>query len=847
MQYHEAANFLFDLRRFGVDPGIEDVGALLDEVGSPGDDVAFVQVAGSNGKGSTARMVESALREAGLSVGLYTSPHLETLTERIRVDGRQMPREAVAEFVGEVKPWLVDRAAAGDPLTFFEVVTAMGIWYFEEAGVDVAVLEVGLGGEFDATSAIDPVASALTTVSLEHTNVLGDTVEEIATTKAHVAPEGRPLVTGASGPALTAIRQFLAENRSGVATDVVTVGDDDWAGEGAVADDSDDDTAAPEPDVLVEYRGRVGHQEAAVGVAGDGWAVDAHIPLLGEHQAQNTGIACALAREVADELGVDLDRETLETGLRKAHWPGRFEVMGREPLTILDGAHNPDACATVAETLSTFDYDDLHVVFAAMHDKDVAEMIGALPTPDSVIACEPAISRAEDSEVLAEIWRDAGVDAEATGSVANALAKAQEGADEGDAIVVCGSLFAVAEARTTWTRLEVPKRIDSLTEAKAALEGAEVSAPGVWRMRGKAVHKALHTRVQERQSEYLKQEMLSLGGECATSGLRSGGELHDVVLLGTMAQFKRLCGKLEGQPWGLAGIGDEIRQQLGIQTAEAAAGFPWEEGPCVMGILNVTPDSFHDGGQFVDVADAVSQAKALVEAGADIIDVGGESTRPGADPVSVEEELDRVLPVVDELSALDCLVSIDTRRPEVARAAISAGADIVNDVTGLDDPEMRRVVAEAGVPVVVMHSIDAPVVPDREVHYDDVVADVIHELNEKLLLAEKAGIPRDHVVVDPGLGFGKDARENFALLGRLGEFDALGCPVLVGHSHKSMFRLTGEEPGDAPNSTVAATALAVQNGADIVRVHDVAENAAAVNVAAASRDPQGFDAEETDD
>ena len=228
MQYHEAANFLFDLRRFGVDPGVESVQELLaavDVTPNAGDGPVYVQVAGTNGKGSTARMVESALRQAGLSVGLYTSPHLEQLTERVRIDGREMPRSAVAAFVGAAKPWLVDRAADGAPLTFFEVVTAMGIWQFERADVDVAVLEVGLGGELDATSAVDPIASAVTNVSLEHTNVLGETVEEIAETKAHVAPAGRPLVTGTEGTALSTVRDVAGQLG---ASGVVTVGTDDW-------------------------------------------------------------------------------------------------------------------------------------------------------------------------------------------------------------------------------------------------------------------------------------------------------------------------------------------------------------------------------------------------------------------------------------------------------------------------------------------------------------------------------------------------------------------------------------------------------------------------------------------
>jgi dihydropteroate synthase len=342
--------------------------------------------------------------------------------------------------------------------------------------------------------------------------------------------------------------------------------------------------------------------------------------------------------------------------------------------------------------------------------------------------------------------------------------------------------------------------------------------------------------VQKRQAQYLKEELLSLGGECSLSGLNAQprGTL-DAVLMGTMAQFKRLCEKLDGQPYGLSAFGDDLREALGIQTEPATHGYPWEgDRTAVMGILNVTPDSFHDGGEYDAVEDAVARAEQMVEDGVDVVDVGGESTRPGADPVSVEEELDRVLPVVERISDLDAMVSIDTRKAEVARQALDAGADILNDVTGLEDPEMRFVAAEYDAPIVVMHSIDAPVDPDNDPHYDDVVDDVLAELTERVLLAEKAGVPREHVVVDPGLGFGKDAAESFELLDRVDEFHALGCPVLVGHSHKSMFGEVGRYPDEGGYATTAATALAADRGADIVRVHDVEENVAAVRVADAT-------------
>ncbi|WP_158058926.1 dihydropteroate synthase [Halorussus halophilus] len=831
MDYHEAANFVFDLRRFRPKPGTESTADLLAHLGDPHEGVEYVQVAGSNGKGSTARMTERVLREAGLSVGIYTSPHFDDVRERVQVDGRKISKQALSEYVEAVRPYVNDRAADGEAPTFFEVMTGLALWYFGREDVDVAVLEVGIGGRLDATSVVDPVASAVTSVTLEHTGIIGETIEEIAHDKAHVAPEDNPIVTATTGEAFDTIRAY--------ARDTVRVGEDSDA------------------DVRVSYDGRTNHTEAAVSLAADDWRVETSIPLLGEYQARNAGVAAALARQVAEEReDAEVDESTLARGLRKADWPGRFEVMGTGPLVALDGAHNPGACEALAETVAEFegDYDDLHLVFGAMHDKDLRGMADALPTPDRVVACQPNLDRAEDEAVVGQVFEESGAGEVVTrNAVEGALENALESASEGDFVLVAGSLFAVAEARSRWTRAEIPKRISNLSEAREALEGSHVTDPGVWRMRGKAVHRVLKSRVQTRQARYLKEEMLSLGGECALSGLNEQDEENiDVVLMGTLAQFKRLAEKLDGQPYGLSVFADEVRESLDIQQDPDLRGYPWEDGTAVMGVLNVTPDSFHDGGEFEAEEAAVTHAEEMVEAGVDIIDVGGESTRPGADEISIEEEISRVVPVIEAISDLDAsdesdapnapdiLVSIDTRKAEVAEAALEAGADILNDVSGLEDPEMRFVAADYDVPIVVMHSIDAPVVPDRDVHYDDVVEDVIDELEERVLLAEKAGLDREQIIVDPGLGFGKQASESFELLGRTDEFHALGCPVLIGHSHKSMFGLIGEDD-DRTAATVAGTTLAAERGADIVRVHDVPENVAAVRAVEAADDAEQFE------
>ena len=263
-------------------------------------------------------------------------------------------------------------------------------------------------------------------------------------------------------------------------------------------------------------------------------------------------------------------------------------------------------------------------------------------------------------------------------------------------------------------------------------------------------------------------------------------------------------------------------------------------GPFVMGIVNATPDSFSDGGLFLDAGAAIAQALRLADEGADLVDVGGESTRPGAAPVPDDEELGRVVPVIAALRAraFPLPISIDTRKAAVARAALDAGADLVNDVSGLADPSLARVVAEAGAPIVLMHSRGTPEDMQRRAVYGDVVQEVAAELEQALDRAAAAGIPRERTILDPGLGFAKTAEHNLVLLARLDELRALGRPILVGPSRKSFIgRIAGSAaPGDRLPGTLAAVTAAVVAGAELVRVHDVAAARQAALVAAAIRD-----------
>ncbi len=244
--------------------------------------------------------------------------------------------------------------------------------------------------------------------------------------------------------------------------------------------------------------------------------------------------------------------------------------------------------------------------------------------------------------------------------------------------------------------------------------------------------------------------------------------------------------------------------------------------PLVMGIVNVTPDSFSDGGLYGSRDAAIVHAHQLVNEGADIIDIGGESTRPGAEPVSVQQELDRVVPIIEGLRGVGVPISIDTFKPEVMRAAIRAGAQMVNDINALQDEAAMRVVAQSNVAVCLMHKQGDPKSMQAQPRYQNVLAEVSAFLRERIAAAEAAGIDMDRIVIDPGFGFGKSVAHNFSVLANLSELAELGVPVLAGLSRKSMLgAVTGQEVGQRLPASVAAALIAVQRGAHIVRVHDV--------------------------
>ncbi len=392
--------------------------------------------------------------------------------------------------------------------------------------------------------------------------------------------------------------------------------------------------------------------------------------------------------------------------------------------------------------------------------------------------------------------------------------------------------------------------ITNLNEAVHQIESVGVDPMGIELMKGKTLHFNLKVEgIDPRTATILKQEMLSLGGEAALDrrGLDCSLPSTEAILMGHHKQFEKLIQKLESYP-PLQNIGQALRKTLQNILKDRFTLrcrrriFIVGEKTLLMGILNVTPDSFSDGGLFFDKEKAIAHALRMVEEGADIIDVGGESTRPGSKPLALEEELHRVLPVIERLvKEIDVPISIDTYKSEVARRAIESGAEMINDISGLHfDPELAKVAAESDIPIVLMHIRGTPETMQKDVHYDSLFSEIISYLQEGIRRAEAAGVPPEQIVVDPGIGFGKTLEQNLLLIKHLSEFRILGKPILLGTSRKSFIgRILDVPPEQRLEGTLSSIAVGVLNGAHIIRAHDVLQARRAIAVADAIRQAEG--------
>jgi dihydropteroate synthase len=385
--------------------------------------------------------------------------------------------------------------------------------------------------------------------------------------------------------------------------------------------------------------------------------------------------------------------------------------------------------------------------------------------------------------------------------------------------------------------------IDDLDDAYSRLGELGPSDEGKLYMAPKMVQRVVHVdNVDTRAANILKQNMLSIGGEASLPKevFDFSGQHVSVIISGSLKHYKELIKKLKKQPFGLKVLASEL--EVLLETSKAVSRtlrlkdkvYELNERTLIMGVVNLTPDSFSDGGLLPDAHAAVEHALRLVEEGADILDIGGESTRPGSDFVSLDEELSRVMPVVEELVGLtDTPISIDTTKAEVARRALDAGCAMVNEISAMRlDEEMLPIVIDKGVPFCLMHMQGMPKDMQVEPRYDDVIGEIAAFLRERAEAALEAGADPGNIILDPGIGFGKTLEQNLEIIRRLGEFKSLGYTLILGPSRKSFIGKILDLPVDERvEGTAAAVALGIANGADIVRVHDVKEMVRVARVA----------------
>lgn len=435
MTYREAIEYLHSLtdyerrriERYTPETlDLSRVERLLEMLGNPHRAYRSVHVAGTKGKGSTAAMVESTLRVAGYRTALYTSPHLHTFRERIRVDGTMISRDEVVTLVEEIEP-LVEQIPG---VTTFEAITAMAFAYFARQGVDLLVAEVGLGGRLDATNVLLPEVAVITSLSLDHTYLLGATLPEIAREKAGIIKPGIPVVSAPQRAEAIHVIEEVSQKRD---APLVEVGRD-WIWEPGPFD--------MDGQSFDVQRVRGGDKD----LTGRYW-----IPLLGRHQLENATTAVATLQVLRDR-GIGVTRQAVEEGLRRVEWPGRMEVLSRDPLIVVDCAHNPYSVQTLRRALGEwFPGVRWVVVFGASTDKDIAGMLRLLlPITDYLIVTRSEHPRAAAPVELADIVASVGGGAEVAVNTRRAIQRALTAMEPGGGLLVTGSIFLVAEAREVW-------------------------------------------------------------------------------------------------------------------------------------------------------------------------------------------------------------------------------------------------------------------------------------------------------------------------------------------------------------------------------------------------------------
>lgn len=436
--YRRALDWIHSIGRFGIKPGLQRIEALLSLLGNPHRQLKYVHIGGTNGKGSVAAMIATVLQASGYRAALFTSPYILSFTNRMSINGRDISSAELVRLVEQVRP-LAEKLGEDErlgPLTEFEVVTALAFTYFARKRPDLVVLEVGLGGRLDATNVITPLVSMITNISLDHTQVLGETVEAVAREKAGIIKPGIPVVTGTTDPAARRVIADTCRDREVPLFYALSSGEN--APSGVKSASCTRREIIPEGQLL-DYQGFT-------------WSFkDLHIPLRGRYQVGNTAVALAALEQLA-ACGFCLSEKNLRRGLAETVWPARLELLGQTPLLIMDGAHNPAAMRELSLSLPEyFSYRRLILVLGVMADKDLSMVDFILPLADTVILTRPDLPRAAEPEMLAAFLKNrfpGKIIVEQKVDQALAAATALAGAE--DAVLVTGSFYTVSEARAGW-------------------------------------------------------------------------------------------------------------------------------------------------------------------------------------------------------------------------------------------------------------------------------------------------------------------------------------------------------------------------------------------------------------
>lgn len=422
MKFEEALNWLYGFEKFGIKLGLERISHIAERLGNPQNKYKIIHVAGTNGKGSVCKFSASILNSGGYKVGVYLSPHLQRFSERIVVDNKEISENEFVLLVDKIKPIVNEMIKNDCTPTFFEIVTAIAFQYFSNKGVDFAVIEVGLGGKYDATNIVEPVVSVITNITLEHTDILGKTIKDIALQKAGIVKDDVAVVTAAKRDALKVIKNVAKERNASV----YVVDERRWKR---------------------TYCGEEGQEFV---VKGDLTDYSVKTSMLGKHQGENIALAI-VSIENLQMNGVYIPEASIIDGVAKAANPGRLEIVKHEPLVLLDGAHNPDGMRTLRMTLDEdFEYDKLILVLGILSDKDIPSMLSIIvPVADTIVVTKSHNSRAYEPSKLKEMVEKYGYEKRVVvkDQIPDALKYAESIAKKNDLICVNGSLFTVGEAR----------------------------------------------------------------------------------------------------------------------------------------------------------------------------------------------------------------------------------------------------------------------------------------------------------------------------------------------------------------------------------------------------------------